>query len=144
MFSNLYKNGGTMEKKIKHLEMIQSIITRMAQNSFMIKGWSLTLVVALFAFVPKVEYLFIPLAIVPIILFMCLDAYYFQSERRYRKLYDIERIKDESAIDFDLKISNECKDKNNRYISCLFSKSIMLFYVPLIIVVICIIIAIFI
>ena len=26
-----------MENKIKHLEMIQSIITRMAQNSFMIK-----------------------------------------------------------------------------------------------------------
>lgn len=132
-----------MEKKIKHLEMIQSIITRMAQNSFMVKGWALTLVVALFAFVPKVECLFIPLAIIPILLFTCLDALYLQSERRYRKLYDIVRNKDESEIDFDLKLSNECKHKNNRYISCLLSKSIILFYAPLIIVVICIIIAIF-
>lgn len=131
-----------MGNKLKHLEMIQAIITRMAQNSFMVKGWALTLVVALFAFVPKVESLFIPLAFAPIIFFMCLDAFYLQSERRYRKLYDIVRNKDEEEIDFDLK-SNECKEKNNRYISCLFSKSIMLFYVPLIIVVICIIIAIF-
>ena len=104
-----------MENKIKHLEMIQSIITRMAQNSFMIKGWSLTLVVAMFAFVPKTAYLFIPIVIVPVLIFVCLDAYYLQLERRYRKLYDIVREKEESDVDFNLKITEQCKIRNNKY-----------------------------
>ena len=33
-----------MENKIKHLEFIQSTITRMNQNSFQIKGWMITFV----------------------------------------------------------------------------------------------------
>ncbi len=33
-----------MEKKIKHLEMIESIIERMGNNSFQLKGWTVTLV----------------------------------------------------------------------------------------------------
>lgn len=37
------------ENKIKHLEFIQNVITRMNSNSFMIKGWCVTLVAALFA-----------------------------------------------------------------------------------------------
>ena len=67
--------GKSMENKIKHLEMIQAIITRIAQNSFMIKGWSLTLVVAMFAFVPKTAGLFVPIVLVPILIFALLDAY---------------------------------------------------------------------
>ena len=38
-----------MENKVAHLEMIQRVIARMASNSFLIKRWSVTLVVALFA-----------------------------------------------------------------------------------------------
>ena len=33
-----------MENKIKYLEMIQSVINRMANNSFCLKGWTVTLV----------------------------------------------------------------------------------------------------
>ncbi|MGC8651185.1 MAG: hypothetical protein ACP5RX_01035 [Minisyncoccia bacterium] len=42
-----------MENKIKHLEFIQTIINRMASNSFIIKGWAITLVAALFALSSK-------------------------------------------------------------------------------------------
>ena len=35
-----------MEKKIKHLEMIQAVIVRMGNNSFLLKGWSVTLISA--------------------------------------------------------------------------------------------------
>ena len=35
--------------KLKHLEFIQGIITRMANNSFMLKGWAVTLVAGIFA-----------------------------------------------------------------------------------------------
>ena len=30
------------ETKSKHIDLVQSIITRMAQNSFVIKGWMIT------------------------------------------------------------------------------------------------------
>lgn len=133
-----------MENKIKHLELIQTIITRMAQNSFMIKGWTLTLVVAMFAFVPKTVYLFVPIVIVPILLFACLDSYYLQLERRYRNLYDIVRKKQDSEINFLLKITEECKTIDTNYFNCLFSKSILFFYVPILLVAIGIIIGLFI
>ncbi len=38
-----------MENKQKHLEFIQTTINRMANNSFLIKGWTVTVVAALFA-----------------------------------------------------------------------------------------------
>ena len=38
-----------MEKKLKHLEMVQGVINRMANNSFMLKGWAVTLVAGIFA-----------------------------------------------------------------------------------------------
>ena len=136
-------SGDFMENKIKHLEMIQSIITRMAQNSFMIKGWSLTLVVAMFAFVPKTACLFIPVAIIPILIFACLDAYYLQLERRYKKLYDIVREKEESDVDFNLTIIGQCKEEGNKYCVCLFSRSILLFYSPVLIACVGIILALF-
>ena len=34
-----------MEKKIKHLEMIEAIIERMAKNSLQLKEWTMALVV---------------------------------------------------------------------------------------------------
>lgn len=37
------------DNKVKHLEMIQAVINRMAQNSFLLKGWSVVLTAAIFA-----------------------------------------------------------------------------------------------
>ena len=42
-----------MEKKIQHLQMIQGIINRMASNSFMLKGWAVTLIAGIFALASK-------------------------------------------------------------------------------------------
>lgn len=36
------------ESRMKHLEFIQGVVNRLAQNSFSLKGWSITLVSALF------------------------------------------------------------------------------------------------
>ena len=38
-----------MDKKINHLQMIQGVISRMASNSFALKGWAVTLVAGIFA-----------------------------------------------------------------------------------------------
>lgn len=133
-----------MEHKIKHLEMIQSNINRMAQNSFMLKGWALTIVVAMFAFVPKQNvWFFVPIVLTPIIIFALLDAYYLQLERKYRTLYDIVREKEDVEIDFDLKLHQDCSTKASRYIQCIGSKSIWLYYLPIVIVAIGIIITLF-
>lgn len=37
------------ENRIKHLDYIQSVISRMANNSFQIKTWCITVVSAIFA-----------------------------------------------------------------------------------------------
>ena len=42
-----------MDKTIAHLGFIQGIITRMGTNSFLLKGWSVTLVAAMFALAVK-------------------------------------------------------------------------------------------
>ena len=43
------KCSSAMESKTKHLEMIQGVINRLSTNSFLLKGWSVVLVSALFA-----------------------------------------------------------------------------------------------
>src|SRR2546430_2614183 len=42
-----------MERKQKHLEMILHIVDRLSTNSFLLKGWSVVLVSALFALAAK-------------------------------------------------------------------------------------------
>lgn len=42
-----------MENKHKYLEFLQSVINRMASNSFMLKGWAVTLVAGIFVLAGK-------------------------------------------------------------------------------------------
>ena len=42
-----------MENKKKHLEMIQGIVNRLANSSFLLKGWAVIIVAALFALAAK-------------------------------------------------------------------------------------------
>jgi len=65
-----------MEKKLKHLEMIQGVINRMAHCSFLLKGWSVILLSGLFALAAKeANLLFVYLAYLPVIAFWVLDGY---------------------------------------------------------------------
>ena len=122
-----------MDNKIKHLELIEDIVSRMASNSFMLKGWAVTLVAGIFALATKdADKLYFIVAYIPIIIFWGLDAYYLRQERLYRSLYDRVRLINEENIDFSLKLSKEefNKEKNN-YSCCLLSKTEILFYIPL-------------
>lgn len=122
-----------MDKKIKHLEMVQSIINRMASNSFMLKGWAVTLVAGIFALAGKdAEKLYFLVAYVPVIVFWGLDAYYLLQERLYRSLYDKVRQTEEDNINFSLKVTTEkIVGNKNCYCSCLFSTTELWFYLPL-------------
>lgn len=122
-----------MENKRKHLELVQGVINRMASNSFMLKGWAVTLVAGIFALAGKdTDKLYFLVAYVPIIVFWGLDAYYLLQENLYRSLYDKVRETQEDNIDFSLKATTEEFNSNkNCYCSCLFSKTEVGFYLPL-------------
>jgi len=79
--------------KTKHLEFVQNAITRMASNSFLLKGWTVTIAAALFALAAKdTNRRFAELALFPSLTFWGLDAYYLRQERLFRRLYDELRI----------------------------------------------------
>ena len=122
-----------MDKKLKHLEMVQSVINRMANNSFMLKGWAVTLVAGIFALAGKdTDKLYFLVAYVPVIVFWGLDAYYLLQERLYRSLYDKVRQTEKDNIDFSLKATTEEFGGNkNCYYSCLLSTTELWFYLPL-------------
>ena len=74
------------EYMLKEISLIQEIIKRMASNSFMIKGWAVTLVVATLLLKGNKHQVLI--AFIPLLVFWFLDAYFLWQERMYRKLYD--------------------------------------------------------
>ena len=77
-----------------HLSYIQNVINRMGNNSFLIKGWSMTFVSLLFILgAGKASVIFLTISLIPLIGFWWLDAYYLMQERLYRKLYDEVRCK---------------------------------------------------
>jgi hypothetical protein len=94
-----------------YLGLIQGIITRMATNSFMIKGWSLTVIVALIAFASSINpstddlQVLILISISTVIIFFYMDAYFFYQENLYRDLYNEAILKEFPDIKlFNLKI----------------------------------------
>ena len=119
------------ENKIKFLEMIQNVITRMASNSFMLKGWAVTLVAGTFALSAKeANHLFFLVAYIPIILFWFLDSYYLQMERKYRALYTVVVIQQPEEIDFILSAPPASQTDKTCFHQSLFSRTEVLFYMP--------------
>ena len=106
------------EKLHKELDLIQSCITRMANNSFMIKGWTLTLFVALITFfnlkdLPDVILIFALISVV--FLFSYLDAFYLWQERKYVQLYS-DVIEKREKGNFTKLYSLSTKDYNTETI----------------------------
>ena len=117
-----------MEEKIKHLEMIQGVINRMANNSFLLKGWSVILVSALFALAAKdSNRTFVLLAYFPALAFWILDGYFLQQERLFRKLYDRVRAKKNEDTDFSMDTSVVKKEVKYWFFVC-FSKTLLIFH----------------
>lgn len=73
----------------KHLEIMQGVITRMAENSRSCKVWCVTLVAATLVLVARTgEPAHALIALAPTVLFYLLDAYYLMLERRFRRSYN--------------------------------------------------------
>ena len=68
-----------MTVKLAHLQMVQDVVTRLSQNSFQLKGWSVILIAALFALAAAgTQPLFVYLAYFPAFAFWALDAYFLR------------------------------------------------------------------
>jgi len=123
------------ENKRKHLDLIQAIITRLSNNSFLIKGWCITLMVGLFALYAKnseSKYIFI--CLYPTILFWIIDSYYLSLEKTYRSLYNNVRIKKEESIDFNLSMDIQEIKKYNWY-QVMFTELNTIFYFFIILII---------
>ena len=120
------------DHKLKHLEFIQAVINRMAGNSFLLKGWSVTLIVALFALAAKdANSKYIIVAYLPVFAFWLIDAYFLYQERLFVALYNEVRSKD--VADFSM-ATEKYQGGRNTWVSSFFSTTLVLFYLSIVVV----------
>ena len=124
--------ANTMEAKLKHLELVQDVINRLAITSSRVKQWTLAAaIVVLFAQTDGSEFsgvgILIALALGIVILFWFLDGYYLWQERLYRRLYDEIRDRAEEKIDFSMNCQKFASGRRTWFRST-FSPTLGLFY----------------
>lgn len=89
----------------KHLDYLQAVITRMAGNSFLAKGWSITLGTAVIGLAAKDGGpIFALIGLLPVLLFWLVDAYYLTLERGFRDLFvaAAAKYRNDEAPDFEM------------------------------------------
>lgn len=143
----------------KEIDLIQSCINRMAHNSFIVKGWMISVLAVLLGLLSKTFNVTI-LSIVCIIVSMCfwyLDGFFFRLERLYRwkyewiiknrmssneYYYDLNPYNDKMWLD-ERKKSKKKKHSNNKIINqikimleiikVMFSSTLWVIYIPFVI-----------
>ncbi|ENR5393956.1 hypothetical protein ACEWIT_003772 [Providencia rettgeri] len=123
-----------LEYKITGLGFLQTIISRMANNSFYIKGWVLTLFLAIIVLKKETSYssCTLEISIILVTLLFCfLDAYYLQQERVFRAIYNHLSTSKNNNDNF-LNLNPKDYSFNISYISSFSSPSIWLFYIAII------------
>jgi hypothetical protein len=123
-------------EKIKHLEFIQDVITRMNNNSFQMKGWMVAIVSALLAIYASTQNnRFVLVAIVPVVIFWFLDTYYLWQERKFRGLYnDVAGITKNNTIDLFAMRPDLYAGGKYSYMNVFGSVTIVLVYLPVIVI----------
>jgi len=112
---------------MKEIDTIQSTIRRMSSNSFLMKGWTITLVVVALLLKGTEEQACI--AFIPLLVFWFLDSYFLWQERMYRKLYDwviTNRLQTDEYL-FDMN-AYRFKDEVDSQYRIMFSKTLGWFY----------------
>jgi len=130
----------------KEIDLIQACISRMAQNSFIVKGWLITLVTVILALLPdKVDAkILCGVVIVATLCFWYLDAYFLRLERLYRWKYEwvITNRGNSLSYLYDLNPKNQemwVMDKDNKakkipsIVRVMFSESLVPLYAIIIV-----------
>lgn len=117
---------------VKHLEMIQGVVNRLGHDSFLVKGWSMALLVAAMFFLTRVAHpdswtAYIVLALlIPVFGFWFLDGYFLWQERLFRKVYD--EIRKQESTDFAMNIMKHRDKPKCNWLSAVFSLTLFIFY----------------
>lgn len=117
------------EKIVKHLEMAQGVVNRLAGNSFSIKSWSMAVIGAALIFIARADVanpnvLFALL--LPVIGFWYLDSYYLWQERLFRAVYN--DIRAQSDTDFSMDPEKYMDKPNCSRAAVFFSQTLRVFY----------------
>jgi len=122
-----------MEAKLKHLEFIQATINRMAGNSFLLKGWTVTLIGGLLALTFKeMNWLYLIVSATVLVFMWLLDGYYLSQERSYIKLFEhVSKIKGEET---NFSMNARPHRTKTLWPSCTFSTTLRIFYGGLLLV----------
>ena len=95
--------------KLKHLDYLQAVIARMAQNSFLFKGWAVTLASGLAAVgAVKDQAAVLAISLAASALFWGMDAYYLWLERGFIELYERVAESPDDQVDFSMRIDKRC------------------------------------
>ena len=125
----------------EYFSIIQNVITRMAQNSFYIKAWTITLIAGILVLTFSILNIIIFGTLLGILLFFwVLDSYYLKLERLFRRLYN-QKVQDfnneqkrKNMKLFDMNIK-PFEDLEKKVIRIMISKSEFLFYIPIILII---------
>ena len=100
--------GDFEEQRIKHMDLIQGVISRLSSNSFLIKGWALTLTGVFLGFaVNSADWKLAAVSALPTVTFWGLDTYFLRSERLFRGLYERVRSLDDEVPPFFMAATRE-------------------------------------
>lgn len=77
------------EELHKEIDLIQGCINRMASNSFLLKGWLVSIIAVIVALSPEElnKFIVVVTMIMVTFSFWYLDAFFLRTEKLYRKLY---------------------------------------------------------
>jgi hypothetical protein len=120
----------TAELRVKHLEMLQGLITRMAGYGASFKSYCITVVTAVIGFAftlhrPAVAVL----AILPVVAFAVVDAQYLRVERSFRGLFNIVLQESWDTVpSFEINLKHAPAEA---FLNAALSWSIVWFYAPL-------------
>lgn len=127
------------EYLFKEVELVQDIVTRMGTNSFLVKGWAITLIVASLLITGFSYHHFV--ALLPWLIFWAYDAYFLRMEKLYRELNDwlVENRSKSQEFLLDMNKSS-LENRFGKETPCLqqvmFSKTLIAFYGVLLIMII--------
>lgn len=133
----------------KEIDLIQSCISRMAQNGFMIKGWLITLLAVIIALLPETFEVRI-LCIMGFVITLCfwyLDGFFLKTEKLYRWKYEwiIKNRYESDDFFYDLNPYNKKTWLKNddgsektepNVVSVMMTKTLRTMYLPLLLAVI--------
>lgn len=139
--NNPLNNNLSTEIIHKEIDLIQSCISRMANNSFLLKGWFISLIAVILAILHEKINITLIITIITVITicFWYLDAFFLRTEKLYRELYEwvlVERPKGNNSYLYNLN-PHRFNDTVPSVIKVMFSDTLFCFYfVPVILILI--------